>query len=237
MKYLAALFFTCFLSFSAHAFYSNAWGRLTLRLPVTDRWTTDAEVQYRRQSGYEGSTPFDHPLLFSYRQWAHYHLPSRKVTVSLSPFAWFRANPIIRTVADYAAPAGDEFRFTAAIKSEPRIALNLAFEYRTALEYRMLIGQDIVRCRERVALKYRIRNKWLLMPGGELFLNMTGTDRNHIFDQWRASADVAHTLLGNRLTASIGYMYLSRLPRTESKTLGEHDIVVRLLLNVGRGEG
>jgi len=235
MKYLAAIFFTGFLSFSAHAFYSNAWGRLTLRLPVTDRWTTDAEVQYRRQSGYAGSTPFDYPLLFSYRHWAHYH-PSRKVTVSISPFAWFRANPIIRKTADYTAPAGDEYRFTAALKGEQRLALNFAGEGRTALEYRMFPGQDVIRWRNRVALKYRINNRWLLMPAGELFLNMTGTDRNHIFDQWRASAELAHTMVGNRLTASLGYMYLSRLPRGESKNIGEHDLVIRLLFNVGRGE-
>lgn len=236
MKHLAVVFFTCILSVSAHAYYSGAWGRLTLRLPVTDRWTTDAEVQHVRQSGYAGSTPFDYPLLFSYRHWVHYR-PSQKVAVSLSPFAWFRANPIIHKPADHNVPAGSEFRFTAAIKSEAPIALNLSFEYRTALEYRMLFGQDIVRCRERLALKYRIKNKWLLMPAGELLLNMTGVDRSHIFDQWRGSADVAHNLLRNRLTASLGYMYLSRLPATASRREGEHYGVVRMLYNLGSGRG
>ena len=209
---------------------------MTLRLPVTDRWTTDAEVQYRRQSGYAGRTPFDYPLLFSYRHWVHYR-PSGKVTVSLSPFALFRARPIIRTSGDYYVPAGQEYRVTAAVKGEARLALNFAGEGRTALEYRMLPGQDVVRWRNRAALKYRINNRWLLMPAAELFLNMSGADKNHVFDQWRASADFAHTMVGNRLTAAIGYMYISRLPQSESKSIGEHDLVVRLLYNLGRGEG
>ncbi len=143
---------------------------------------------------------------------------------------------MIRTAADYNAPTGDEFRFTAAIKGEQRLALNFAGEGRTALEYRILPGQDVIRWRNRAALKYRINNRWLLMPAAELFLNMSGTDKNHVFDQWRASADFAHTMMGYRLTAAVGYMYISRLPRFESKTIGEHDLVIRLLYNLGRGE-
>lgn len=227
--------FTVGLSFGAHAFYSNAWGRATLRLPLSDKWTTDAEVQYRRQSGFEGSTPFDYPLLFSYRQWAHYRFPSRRVTVSLSPFAWFRGNPTIRKNADYDAPTSDEYRFSAAIAGEARFASKLGIEYRTAFEYRLLTGQDIVRVRERLSFKYKISDKWLLVPSGELFLNGTGTDRNHLLDQWRATADLSHDMLDNRLSVSVGYMYLSRLPGSASKTIDEHDLVVKVLYNLKRG--
>lgn len=235
MKHLAAILFTVFFSYSTHAFYSNAWSRITLKLPINEHWTTDAEVQYRRQSGFAGHTPADYPLLFSYRHWIHYHV-SRKVNISVSPFAYFRTNPIIRQPADRYAPTVDEYRFTAAIRGEKRLALNFAGEGRTALEYRLLQGQDVVRWRTRAALKYRMRNKWLFMPAFELFLNMSGADRNHTFDQWRVSADVAHTMVGNRLTAAVGYMYISRLPRTDTKTLGEHDIVIRFLYNLERGD-
>lgn len=227
--------FTVGLSFGAHAFYSNAWGRATLRLPLSGKWITDAEVQYRRQSGFEGSTPFDYPLMVSYRQWAHYRLSSRRVTVSLSPFAWFRANPTIRKNADYDAPTTDEYRFSAAIASEARIGVRLGFEYRTAFEYRVLTGQDILRMRERISLKYKVSNKWMLTPAAELFLNGAGTDRSHLLDQWRATADLSHDMLDNRLSASVGYMYLSRLPGSASKTIGEHDLVVKLLYNLKRG--
>lgn len=236
MRVVATILVLLSFCVSAGAFYSNAWASVSLRLPLTDRWVTDAEGQYRRQSGYAGKTPFDYPLLFSYRHWLHYR-PSRRVTVSMSPFAWFRLNPIIRSANDYGLPPADEYRLTVAVKAEQRLALNFAGEGRSALEYRIFPGQDVIRWRNRVALKYRMKNRWLLMPSAELFLNMAGADKHHVFDQWRARADLAHALIGGRLTAAIGYMYLSRLPRQDSRPLAEHDIVVRLLCNLGPGQG
>lgn len=236
MKFLAAFILTGFLSVSAHAYYSGAWGRLTLRLPVNDRWTTDGEVQHVRQSGYAGNTPFDYPLMFSYRQWLHYR-PGNKTTISLSPFAWFRLSPLVRSSTDRSLPQVDEFRFTVAVKREVRLSHNFAAEGRSAVEYRLFPGQDIVRWRNRAALKYRLNNSWLLMPSAELLLNMHGARKNQIFDQWRGGFDVAHALAGTRLTASAGYVYISRLPTSASATTSEHYGVVRLLYNLAGAGG
>lgn len=152
----------------------HAWFRGALSAPVGSKLSLDAELQHRRQNGFNSRYMPDKNLMLSFRGWVHYR-QSPDVTFSLSPFAWFSHYRIIQEKDDELAEPGSEIRFSGAVGLQHEIFKRLFIVNRTAAEYRLLAGiGNITRLRDRAGLRYSLTPELKAGLYNELLLNMTG---------------------------------------------------------------
>lgn len=219
----------CVYAFPAQAqIHNNAWVRMTLSSYATKRIKIDAELQHRRQNGFENSDMLDKNLLFSARTWIHdQYKPWFRL--SASPFACYRHYKPIIHKSDETAGAAEELRFALAAELRPKITGKIALLYRLSLEYRLLNNypSSIVRLRNRLGLQYTIHPKLGMVVYDEFFMNAGGVNREHIFDHNRIAMGFEYEVKP-KLKLEAGYMYITRLPLQSGNLLYENN----LFLNV-----
>lgn len=200
-----------FLSARCQLHIVNWWGRLSAIKPVSSVFAVEFESQFRRQNNAFreiGWNPLHEHLTHSLRLFLHYR-PTPKISVTLSPFAWFASSRIIVTPSDANTPLQHEFRHSGFVEWMPPINKKLAFAARSWAEYRnfQFAATDLLRFRQRFGLRYTLNGKWTAFVANELLMNVYGIkgyDHNRVIfnlnykptPQWRIE---------------LGYMYINRL--------------------------
>lgn len=214
--------------------HDNACIRTTLGFSVAKRIKTDAELQHRRQNGFENSNLLDRNLMFSVRAWIHYqHKPWARL--SASPFACYRHYKPIIYKSDETAGAAEELRFALAAELRPKIKERITVLYRLSLEYRLLNSypSSIVRLRKRLGLMYRINEKLNTLAYDEIFMNVNGVNDRHVFDHNRIAIGFEYEIKP-KLKLEGGYMYIIRLPLQGNNLLHENNIFLNFTYAINK---
>ena len=201
--------------------HTNSWFRITISIPVTEKIKTDIELQHRRQNNFESDNLFDKNLMYTFRMWVYYK-QNKDVVYAISPFAYFSNYKIIQKESDAVAKPTNEYRFSASIELQHELATKFFIIDRTALEFRVFEGrtENVVRIRNRLALRYDFSLKYNIAFGDEIFINAKGTDVQHIFDHNRIFTNFSYKPKST-LKFDIGYIYISRLPKINADLIEE----------------
>lgn len=212
---------------SAHL---NLWGRASVAYLHGKKWKYEAEIQHRTQNDFPANerNVLAHNLLNSIRTWAHFQY-NEALSLSLSPFAYYWHNRILIAEADKNSRTIQELRFSAALDAKHELTEKLWLMNRTCMEYRDFQNTttDITRLRIRIGLRYELTEKLNLVLYEELFLNLKGAERTHIFDHERIAFLINYRIL-EQLRLETGYMYISRLPRNTDEFLHENNFIVHV---------
>lgn len=206
----------------------NSWFRSTISIPIGKKFSTDNEFQHRRQNGFNNTNLFDRKLMFTYRNWIHYH-HNKKVTYSISPFALFSNYKIIQKETDEIEQPNREIRVSGAVQLQNRLLNKLYIVTRTGIEYRIFEKNfsDMTRLRNRLRFRYHISENMDLSVFEELFLNVSGTGKNHCFDHNRMGLNLEYKGL-SFIKIDIGYLRISRLPITNTTMLLENNFILNI---------
>ncbi len=206
----------------------NTWLRGTVNYKYNERISTEAELQHRRQNGYERTLPWEQNLMYSFRVRVHYNI-SQRFRFTLSPFAIFDNYKIIEAREDGNAKPIKEYRFATAVTVQQPLSKKLGFTHQTGLEYRIfqLPTPDILRLRSKFELRRRFSSNVAVGAYEEILVNVGGLTPAHIFDQNRLSGYITYNL-SNQCKLEAGYIYIHRLQLVTHKELDEHDSFLNL---------
>jgi hypothetical protein len=204
--------------------HTNSWFRNTLSIPVTEKIKTDIELQHRRQNDFESDNPFDKNVMYTFRTWLYYK-QNKDVVYAISPFAYFSNYKIIQKESDAAAKPTNEYRFSASVELQHELATKFFIVDRTAIEYRVFEGsiENVIRLRNRLAFRYEINSNYNVAIGDEIFINASGTNTLHIFDQNRIFSNFSYKP-NSAVKLDLGYIYISRLPQNNIDLIEENNI-------------
>lgn len=223
----------CFFPIRAQMHY-NAWFRITLGFSVSKKIKIDAELQHRRQNGFGNFNMMDENLLFSARTWIHYqHKPA--IRLSVSPFSCFRHYKPVLNKSDENAGASEEIRFALAAELRPKITERINMFYRTSLEYRLPgnYRNSMIRLRNRLGCMYRVKQKLKMFAYEELFLNVNGIHREHVFDHNRIAIGFEYEITKD-LKTEAGSIYITRLPLQTGNLLYEASVFLNFIYSIGK---
>jgi hypothetical protein len=214
--------------------HANSWMRATLSIPVKERFKIDTELQHRRQNGYQNNNLLDKNLAYSYRNWIHYQ-QNKGLKFSFSPFAYYSNYHIIRFEADEHANPNSEVRFSAATELNHEIVNRFNIIGRTALEYRIFEKhhQDGLRFRNRFGLQYKVSKEWKIVSFIEVLVNLSGVTPTHFMDQNRFEGNLEYQATPN-LKLELGYLFISRLPKTTIQKIGENTFFLNLTYTLSK---
>lgn len=209
----------------------NSWFRTTLGFQIAEKWRVDAEVNYRCQNSFNSSNPFQHHLLIAFRPWLAFNA-KENVVLGFSPVAYFRNFPVIRTEKDLYKSATNEWRFSAFIETNERLANHLFSISRFWVEYRLFDTdpRNVVRLRFRMGLRYHFSKKVSLQIFEELFMNVGDYNKINSFDHNRIFTQLNYLPFKN-FRLEFGYMLAFRLPRNAVKTYPESNVVLNVAYN------
>lgn len=210
----------------------NVWFRGTVSASVHPKIKLDAELQHRRQNGFDNLDMFNKRLLQSFRTWIHYQHDD-KLRFSISPFAFFSNNGIIQQKEDERSLPNHEIRFTAAIELQKPLLDKLLYIVRPAIEYRWFRERNdkIGRLRNKLGLKYEISKKLNAVVYEELLLNVSGVSHEHFFDHNRLGI-ITEYKLNSTLKVELGYVYINRLPTRNDHLLFENNWIINVFIQI-----
>lgn len=227
MRHFLLLSFCFLLVHVVHAQHYNAWLRGTLSGQIDKNWSTDAELQLRRQNNPGSSNPFEKQLLYAYRHWIYYKY-SEGIRFAVSPFAYYQSYNTIITPQDAAHTPAKEYRFTMAAEMKQPLGRRFYLAAREMLEYRMFDqATDLLRLRSSAGLGYTLDTHWAFIASYEILVNAAGISKEHFFDQDRLGISVRFTP-AHRWKLEAGYLHVNRLPRNADEVFEEHDFFLNL---------
>ncbi len=212
--------------------HKNSWFRTTLSIPVTEKIKTDVELQHRRQNDFKSDNLFDKNLMYTFRTWIYYK-KSDDLVYAISPFAYFSNYKIIQKESDANANSTNEYRISASLELQHELAKKFFIVDRTAIEYRMFEGtvENVLRLRNRLAARYNFNPNFNATVGDEVFINLTGTDAQHLFDHDRLFANLSFKLsLSSKF--DLGYIYISRLPKNNVDLIEESNFYLNYTFTI-----
>jgi hypothetical protein len=214
--------------------HTNSWFRTTLSIPVTAKIKSDLELQHRRQNDFESNNPFDKNLMYSFRTWLYYK-QNKDVVYAISPFAYFSNYKIILKESDADAKPTNEYRFTASVELQHELANAFFIIDKTTIEYRAFEGsiKNTTRLRNKLAFRYDFTSKYNLAIGDEVFINASGTNALHIFDQNRLFTNFSYKP-NSVVKFDIGYIYISRLPQSNIDLIDENNIYLNFTYTLNK---
>jgi hypothetical protein len=219
------------------------WSRLTVAKTYAKKWEVAAEYQHRRQNYREHHlNPMEAPLLHSIRFRARY-VVSDGFIVTLLPFTYFYASPLLGNDKDYHRKPDKEIRFAALAEFRQKIGTvevmnRYGYENRFIKRLPDSLYRSTGRFRTRLLLerpflsKVDQKERFRSYTSCELFLN-TGKDiiPTRIFDQIRLLAGV-RVPLNPHLRVDTGYQYSFRVRRTGFEKDHEHTLFTYLLFQL-----
>jgi hypothetical protein len=212
--------------------HTNSWFRTTLSVPVTNKIKTDLELQHRRQNDFESDNLFNKNLMYTFRTWIYYK-QNKDVVYAISPFAYFSNYKIIQKESDAVAKPTHEYRFTASIELQHRLALKFFVVDRTAMEYRVFEGsiENTTRLRNRLAFRYDYNSNYNVAIGDEILINTTGADAQHMFDHNRIFTNLSYKP-NSAVKFDIGYIYISRLTKSNIDLIDENNLYLNFTFTI-----
>lgn len=230
---IVLLAWMCMLSLHAQT-HNNSWLRAALDFSVHPKIQVSAELQHRRQNGFDNADMLDKNLMVSARTWIYYQCrPS--IRFSASPFAFFLHHKPIVHESDEHAAATQEIRFAVAADFRYNISTRFSAFYRTSLEYRLPDNYpaSMVRFRNRLGVAYDINRTLKVLAYDELFINVSGANPGHVFDHNRIAAAFACEV-APVVKLEAGYIYISRLPLQADVLLYENNVFVNITFRLKR---
>lgn len=215
-------------------YHNNAWLRGTFSFPIKSKLKLDAEVQHRRQNGFENHNLFDKNLMTSFRSWIHFQ-HSENLKISFSPFAYFSSNRIIQTHNDELANSNQEIRFTAALEFQRPLIKKIYFVNRSALEYRIFQNspQNILRFRNRFGFRYDVNEKIKLLVFDEPLVILSKTSPGHFLDHNRLGFSAEYQPIP-QFKIDVGYIYIFRKSQTTTNRFLENNFILNLTYRLGK---
>lgn len=208
-------------------FHYCSWMRGTVQIPISENINADAELQGRMQNTPGNHNIFDERLLYSFRQWVHYHA-NEQLKLSVSPFAYFKSYSFLMHPSDVSAPLNEEYRFSIAAEVQEHVKASLFFNGRIGAEYRNFTdGRNFFRPRFRTGLRYNMGSKYTFGANYELLLQ-TGTNIDKLtFDNDRVWASASRSVFKN-LKVELGLMHLKRSLKRINSALQEGNLLVNI---------
>lgn len=104
-----------------------------------------------------------------------------------------------------------------------------------SLEYRFMNNypSSIVRVRNRLGLQYKINPKLNMVAYDEFFINLRGTNREHIFDHNRIAMSFEYEVKP-KLKLEAGYMHITRLPLQAGNLLYENNVFFNVAYTINK---
>jgi|GEM_PF-3888836 len=216
---------------AAHAQHVNAWTRLTVTMPVQERWKLSPELQLRRQNTPPDMNIVRRPLLWSFRPWVYYSL-KKNVWLAAAPFAYFRSYEVLNNVEQPDVRRSDEWRHTIAVGGRMKMTGAITIQGRLAAEYRTWgLSPAYMRYRARGGAGIKMTERASMNLSYEYLMSTSVQPMSHmVTDQQRIVALLKYNIVPDILAADAGYMYLLRY--TGAGTGPEHDIVCNIRCNL-----
>lgn len=200
----------------------NWWLRASSRIAITDKWSSEVELQGRRQNDMSEHL-MEYPLLYSVRAWLHYDI-SESLKVTVSPFAWFEHFSLRE---DGYIDKAHEYRFTAAISRTVVAGRSFKLYGRPAIEYRALQGKaDEIRPRAQVGIIWQVGKSFAIRPYEEIMYTYSTGSGKVAFDQNRLGAGFVLSL-SRTLRTEAGLIHIVR-----ASAYGEH-VFLNFYYNIG----
>ncbi len=210
------------------------WNRITISQPITKSFKAEIEFQNRWQNDYYSRNTFwfEYQLMNSIRLWGYYQL-NPKISVFISPFAYFENSPIIKNDGNENKVKSYENRYTIGLEWKQNLFQKTFLIYKNSIEYRDFknTSPDYFRFREKLGLKQELNSKWSLFAYDELFINAINSNGNHFFDQNRIGFSV--NLNANKnLKFELGYLFNVRSQKNSSINLQENNLILNTYFTI-----
>lgn len=206
----------------------NLWLRTTIRLDLQNKFSTAIEWQHRRQSSYTDKSAWATNLLYSFRHWLFYK-KSEQLTLSLSPFAYFRHFSYSGQGANFSGVQTTELGFSMASRYKYQLQ-NEHFHIfnRAAVESRHFNrwSNHSLRIRNRIGLVYQITTSYKISLYNEILVNAYTTRADNFFDQNRVGMQLEYTL--KTLQCTIGYIYIDKTYKALENLKQENNYILQL---------
>jgi hypothetical protein len=201
----------------------NVWARTAARWQMTDKLSTELELQIRRQED-NGGEQMEYPLMHSARAYLHYDM-NPKLRLSLSPVAVFE-HFTLRTDG-YISKAYEHRSAIAAVWTED-ICRDVKFFIRPAVEYRVFASNKAqLRPRLQAGIKWQALKWMAVKPYEEIMAGYTMEEGDIGCDQNRLGAGLM-IAAGKRIQLEPGYLHISR------SNTSEENIFLHLYYNMGQ---
>ena len=220
------------LLFVGHNTYAqhhyNAWIRASATYSFSPKFSTNIELQYRKQNGYGNENLCDKELMQSARLWFSYQ-HSKQILYAISPIAVFKHSRIIQLQEDEQATPVRELRMTVMLKAQTTLMSKLFFMTSTKAEYRTFdnTNKDILRMRQLAGLTYQINDKMEVFASDEIFLNASGATALHVFDKNRILFQLA-ILPKPKWKLELGYIHINRMLSSSVDILDDENFFINL---------
>jgi len=205
------------LSGSVLAQYSThymSWQRLEWQEKINSNTNFQFIYQHRRQDIEENAQIFTHFFQQSIWTLLHYR-PTKNITISLSPFAFFHVSPFAITASDLERSSRKEFRWTVRAGFSQNLN-NWTYLSRYGLEYRLVQSADLKSYQANWRFRFQSRfqrpihflhEKTQLIIFDELFVQFGNgfNERFGIFDQNRLFLGL-NIPISDKLNVEFGYM-------------------------------
>lgn len=206
----------------------NAWFRASASYSFSSKFSSNVELQYRKQNGFGNENLCDKELMQSARLWFSYQ-QSKQILYAISPIAVFKHSRIIQLQEDELATPVRELRMTAMLKAQTALMPKLFFVTSSKAEYRIFDHQskDILRLRQLAGLTYQFNDKMEVFASDEIFLNASGASALHVFDQNRILFQFAFSPKPN-WKLELGYIHINRLLSSSVDILDDENFFINL---------
>lgn len=206
----------------------NAWFRVSGSYGFSSKFSTNVELQYRKQNGFGNENLCDKELMQSARLWFYYQ-QKKQVMLGFSPIALFEHHRIIQLANDEKATPVIEKRMSAMFKAQTELKKKLHFVAGTKAEYRTFNHQnnDVLRLRQLIGLNYKLSDKMEASFSDELFVNALGVSSMHIFDQNRILLQLSYSPKP-KWKLEVGYVHINRILLSNVDIMEDENFFINL---------
>lgn len=215
------------------------WSRVSVSKTWAEHWEFSAEYQHRRQNYHKDDINLlQSHLLHSFRARVRYAV-NEQLTISVLPFTFFYASPLLGNEKDYQRKPDKEIRFAMQAELKHKIskveifnrygvenrwikrAEDHAFQPVNRIRYRLLLERPWVKVQTS-------KEKFRPYMGGEILFNAgKGITLAQTFEHLRTLVGIRWNVHQN-LRLDTGYQYARRLRRNGTEGDHEHSLVTNL---------
>jgi hypothetical protein len=224
---------------SAQTYLHTAlWLRIAPSYGLSERWSLQSDVLYRRQSHPEHTilNLTNSPQLHAGRVGLSYRTP--RWVYTLWPVVYFHSYPSLGNAADLRRAPVPEWRPSVLAEYTYPLPHHMALRLRAGYEYRMFTSPDLPttgRFRARALLRRDLNAHTYLQFWNETLLTAPPNvpADGHVFELNRSNIAIGYAVT-NRTTLEFGYQFTHRQRRTLIEFDAEHALCVTLFQALAR---